>query len=312
MKSVVVSLAAMHPPCQMTLESDYDVRRYFMAADKKQLLNAAAADCQILQTTGGRGAEAAILQQLPNLKLVACFGVGVDAIDLDYCKAKGIAVSNTPDVLTEDVADLALALLLGVLRQVPQADRFVREGNWLKSGMPLTHSLQGRQVGVVGMGRIGQAIAKRCLAFNTTIGYTGPRKKNDLPFSYFDSAVALGDWADVLIAACPGGKATEKIVSREALKALGRNGVFVNIARGSVVDQAALVDLLVSGELGGAGLDVFNNEPNVPAELMNVASVVMQPHQGSATFGTRQAMGDLTLSNIVRFTQGKPLVTPVF
>ncbi len=311
MKSVVVSLSAMHPPCQQTLESNYDVRRYFMAADKGKILSDAAAQCQIVQTTGGRGAEAAILQQLPNLKLVACFGVGVDAIDLDYCKAHGIAVSNTPDVLTDDVADLALALLLGSLRQVPAADRFVREGHWLKSGMALTQSMQGRRIGIVGMGRIGQAIAKRCAAFNTEIAYTGPRRKADVHYPYYDTTEALGEWADVIIAACPGGKATEKIVSRQALKALGSTGVFISIARGSVVDQDALVEFLVSGALGGAGLDVFNNEPNVPTALFALNHVVMQPHQGSATFDTRNAMGTLTLRNIDCFTQGKPLITPV-
>ncbi len=311
MKPVVVSLSAMHPPCQVSLESLYDVRRFFMAADKNQLLALAAPTCEILQTTGGRGAEAAVLSQLPKLKLVACFGVGVDAIDLDYCKAHSIKVTNTPDVLTEDVADLALALLLGVLRQVPQADQFVRQGLWLKGGMALTPSMQGRRVGIVGMGRIGQAIAKRCAAFNTSIGYTGPRQKSEIAFPYYDSVTKLAQWADVLIAACPGGKATEKIVSREALTALGSTGIFVNIARGSVVDQEALVQLLQSGGIAAAGLDVFNNEPNVPTELMSMPQVVMQPHQGSATFETRMAMGTLTLGNIERFSRGEPLITPV-
>jgi lactate dehydrogenase-like 2-hydroxyacid dehydrogenase len=311
MKPVVVSLSLMHPPCQVELEKNYDVRRYFSSDDKETLLKQAAPHCQILQTTGGRGAEAALMKQLPNLKLVACFGVGVDAIDLDYCNEHGIAVSNTPEVLSEDVADLALALLLGAIRQVPQADRFVREGQWLKGGMALTHSMQGRRIGIVGMGRIGQAIAKRCAAFNTQIAYTGPRRKADVAYEFFPTASALGQWADVLIAACPGGKATEKIVSRDALKALGSNGVFVNIARGSVVDQDALVELLISGELGGAGLDVFNNEPNVPAKLLQVPHVVLQPHQGSATFDTRSAMGQLTLKNIECFVQQLPLVTPV-
>jgi lactate dehydrogenase-like 2-hydroxyacid dehydrogenase len=307
MKQTVLLMASIYGPMQTLLEAHYTVVPYEPTMPMAEL----AAECEIVVTTGGRGIEAAVMQQLPKLKMVGCFGVGVDAIDLAYCKANHILVSNTPDVLTEEVADLALALLLASIRRIPQGDQFVRQGQWLKGGMPLTLSLQNMKVGIVGMGRIGQAIAKRALSFNTTIGYQGPREKADLNFQYFSTVEALGEWADVIIAACPGGAATQKVISRAALKALGPQGTFINIARGSVVDQEALIELLASGELGAAGLDVFNNEPKVPEALWTMPNVVLMPHVGSGTHATRAAMGQLTLDNVAAFVAGKPLLTAV-
>jgi lactate dehydrogenase-like 2-hydroxyacid dehydrogenase len=306
MKPTVLLMSSIYAPMQTLLEAHYKVVP-FGGADMALMAN----ECEIVVTTGGRGIEAAVMRQLPKLKMVGCFGVGVDAIDLVYCKANGILVSNTPDVLTEEVADLALALLLSTIRQIPHGDQFVRQGLWLKGGMALTQSLQGMKIGVVGMGRIGQAIAKRCIAFNTAVAYQGPRKKSDVAYPYFESVDELAAWADVLIAACPGGAATNKVVSRSALKALGKAGTFINIARGSVVDQEALVELLASAELGAAGLDVFNDEPNVPTALLAMPNVVLMPHVGSGTHATRAAMGQLTLDNVAAFVAGKPLVTPV-
>jgi lactate dehydrogenase-like 2-hydroxyacid dehydrogenase len=307
MKPSLLLVGGVYAPTLSALERLYDVHRFYEASTEEAKV---APSCQVVVTNGGRGIEAALMQRLPKLKLVAVFGVGTDAVDLAHAKVNGIAVSNTPDVLTEDVADLALALLLGAVRQVPAGDRFVREGAWLKGAMPLTQSLQGRRVGVVGMGRIGQAIAKRAAAFNTEIAYFGPRAK---PVSYrFESDIlALSEWADVLIAALPGGKSTENQISRAALTALGPNGVFVNIARGSVVDQEALVELLAAGKLAGAGLDVFNDEPKVPAALCAMPHVVLMPHVGSGTFATRQAMGQLVVDNVAAHLAGKPLITPV-
>ncbi len=309
--SPILLMAPLYPPTQQELESRWTVRRLFEAADADALLDELAADCRVVVTTGGRGIDAAAMARLPKLELVACFGVGVDAIDVDYCKAHGIAVTNTPDVLTEDVADLALALLLATLRRIPAGDRFVREGRWLKGSMPLTQSLQGRKVGIVGLGRIGMAIARRCEAFGTPIGWHGPRAKPDVSWPWFDDVVALGRWADVLVAACPGGAATRGLVSRAVLEALGPDGVFVNIARGSVVDEPAMVELLGNGKLGSAGLDVFDDEPNVPAALLTMENVVLQPHVGSGTHPTRTAMGRLVLDNVAAWMEGKPLVTPL-
>jgi lactate dehydrogenase-like 2-hydroxyacid dehydrogenase len=307
----ILLLGPMYDPKLRELEAAYRCHRLWEAADRDALFASLAERCEIAVTNGGRGMRADEMDRLPKLRLIACFGVGVDAIDLEHARRRGIAVTNTPDVLTEDVADMALALLLAAVRRIPQGDRFVREGRWLKGGMPVTRSLQRARVGIVGLGRIGSAIARRCLAFNCEIGYAGPRQKPGVDFPYFSDVAAMAAWADAVVAACPGGAATRRVVSREALKALGPEGVFVNIARGSVVDQPALVELLASGELGAAGLDVFDDEPNVPAELIGLDSVVLHPHQGSATHATRTAMGQLVLDNVAAYVAGKPFVTPV-
>jgi lactate dehydrogenase-like 2-hydroxyacid dehydrogenase len=308
---LIVQIGPMHGPTQEELARLYDVRRLFEAADKTAFLASLAEQCEIVVTTSTWGLDAALMRALPKLKLVACFGVGVDAVDVAHARANGIAVSNTPDVLTEDVADLALALLLGAIRQIPQGDRFVREGRWLKGAMPLTPSLQHRKVGIVGMGRIGAAIAKRCAAFNTQIAYNGPREKPASGLTYFPDLIELARWSDVLIAACPGGAATRGLISRAALEALGPSGVFINIARGSVVDETALTELLAGGALGAAGLDVFEREPNVPAGLIALDNVVLHPHQGSATHETRTAMGRKVLDNVAAWVAGRPLTDPV-
>ena len=309
-KNEVLLMCPLYAPTQRRLEETYNVHAYWTAKDPQALLEALAPTCRVVVTSGGRGIDAATLAKLPQVKLVTCFGVGVDAIDLDYCAKHGIAVTNTPEVLTDDVADLAVTLMLATLRKVAEADRFVRAGKWLKGPLPLATTVTGRKVGIVGMGRIGQAIADRCRAFKTEIGYFGPRRK-PVEGQYFSDLVELATWSDVLIAACPGGEATRKLVSAKVLEALGSNGHFVNISRGSVVDEKAMVALLLAGKLGGAGLDVFEDEPRVPAELFTLDSVVLQPHQGSGTAQTREAMGDLTVGNADAFFAGKALLTPV-
>ena len=311
MKPDVLLVGPFYEPKQRELESLYTCHRYWEAPDKPALLAGLAERCEVIVTSGGRGVEVEIMQSLPRLRLVACFAVGVDAVDVKWCHAHEVAVSNTPEVLTEDVADMALALLLAAVRRIPFGDRFVREGRWLKGSMPLTASLQGKRVGILGLGRIGGAIARRCLGFNTEIGYHDPRRNDGVDYAFFDDPVALATWADVLIAACPGGAATRGVVSRAVLTALGAQGVFVNIARGSVVDQEALVELLASGALGRAGLDVFNDEPRVPEALIALENVVLQPHQASATVPTRTAMGQIVLDNVAAHFGGKPLLTPV-
>jgi hydroxypyruvate reductase len=311
MNPPVLIMDAIYVPTLAALEATYTCHRYWTAPDKAALMQQLAPNCKIVVTSGSRGIGASEMQQLPKLELVACFGVGTDAIDLAHAKAHRIAVTNTPDVLTEDVADLAVSLILASIRRVVQADQYVRQGRWRKGNMALTQSMQGRKIGIVGLGRIGQSIAKRCVAFNTSIAYFGPRKKAELPYRHFDSVVALAQWADVLVAACPGGPATRNIISRDVLTALGTEGLFVNISRGSVVDQQALIEMLSSGQLGAAGLDVFNDEPNVPEVLFSLDNVVLQPHQASATTSTRAAMGQLVLDNVANFLAGKALRTPV-
>lgn len=307
----ILEMAPLYGPTQRELESRWTVHKLWEASDRDALIASLADRCQVVVTSGGVGLDIETIAKLPRLKLVACFGVGVDAIDVGYCTRHGIAVTNTPDVLTEEVADLALALLLAAVRQIPYGDRFVREGRWLGGSMPLTRSLQGRRVGIVGLGRIGQSIARRCAAFNTTIGWHGPRAKSEVEWQYFPEVVELARWADVLVAALPGGPETRGVISRAALEALGPEGVFVNISRGSVVDQAALVELLASGRLGSAGLDVFDDEPRVPEALFTMDNVVLQPHMGSATHPTRTAMGRLVLDNVAAWAESRPLLTPV-
>jgi len=305
----ILQVAAIYGPSQARLEADYTVHRLWQAPDRGAFVRDVAPRIEVLVTTGGAGAARALIEQLPRLRLIACFGVGVDAIDLAAARERGVAVTNTPDVLTDDVADLAIGLMLAALRGLATADRYVRAGLWLRANMPLQTRMSGKRLGIVGMGRIGQAIARRASAFDMSIAWNGPRPK-DLPWRYEPDLLALARSVDVLVAACPGGATTRGLISRAVLEALGP-GVFVNIARGSVVDEAALVDLLVTQRLGGAALDVFADEPRVPEALFALDHVVLQPHQASATRETRGAMGQLVLDNIAAHVAGRPLLTPV-
>ncbi len=224
-------------------------------------------------------------------------------------------VSHTPDVLNDDVADLAIGLMLSAARQLPAADRFVRAGLWPQGPMPLARKMSGARLGIVGMGRIGQAIAQRALAFNMAVAYTARTAKPALPWAYWPTATALAERSDFLVVITPGGAATRKLIDASVLAALGRgsagHGILVNVARGSVVDEAALIDALERGVIGGAGLDVFENEPQVPERLRALPQVVLSPHIGSATGQTRQAMADLAFDNLQLALTGQPVRTPV-
>lgn len=251
------------------------------------------------------------MDRLPNLEIIANFGVGYDAIDIDAAKERGIRVTNTPDVLSDDVADLALALMLDVSRRLTFGDRYVREGKWEEGNFPLQRKVSGRKVGILGLGRIGQAIASRASAFNMKVAYHGRHEKSDVPYEYHSSLVDLAKTCDFLVIACPGGPSTRHLVNREVLDALGPEGCLVNIARGSVVVEPELVKALAEGRLGSAGLDVFEDEPRVPEELKGMENVVLQPHVGSATFETRKDMAELVLTNLTAHFGGKELPTPV-
>jgi lactate dehydrogenase-like 2-hydroxyacid dehydrogenase len=257
------------------------------------------------------GASAALMDALPHARIVACFGVGVDTIDLAHARARGIAVSNTPDVLNEDVADMGVALLLATARRIPQADRFVRAGRWPRELMPFTHRVHGASAGIVGLGRIGAAVARRLEAFDMTIAYHGPRDKRHPRYRYYADLAAMARACRYLVLCCPGGEATRHLVDRAVLSALGPEGTLINIARGSVVDEAALVEMLRDGGLRAAGLDVYADEPQVPAALMALDNVVLQPHMSSSTHETRAAMADLVMANLRAHFAGKPLPTPI-
>ncbi len=260
-------------------------------------------------TTSRYGLSAEQIADLPDLRAIASFGVGYDSIDLDAVRERGIAVSTTPDVLTDAVADLAVGLLIDSVRKLSASDRYVRRGDWVTEGTyPLTGHVTGRKVGVVGLGRIGQAIADRLTAFRCEIGYHN-RREADVAYPWFPSVVELAAWADVLVLAAPG--SGDPIVGAPELEALGADGHLVNIGRGSLVDEPALIAALTAGTIAGAGLDVFADEPNVSEELRALESVVLAPHVGSATHDTRRAMADLVLANVEAFLERGELVTPL-
>jgi lactate dehydrogenase-like 2-hydroxyacid dehydrogenase len=310
MKHEIILMAPVYGATFEHLDRTYTMHRAWEAKDRDAFFAGLADRIDTVVTPGGRGMTAAEMRALPKLKLIACFAVGVDAVDVAAATSLGIKVTNTPDVLTDDVADLALALTLDATRRVAAGDRFVRSGAWLKGSFPLALSLKDKTMGIVGMGRIGQAIAKRAEAFGLRIAYQGPRDKH-LTFKYYADPVELARHCDILVAACPGGPATRGIISAQVIEALGPEGLFVNIARGSVVDEPALVDALVNHRLAGAGLDVFADEPRVPEALLTLDHVVLQPHVGSATHPTRTAMGQLVIDNVAAWFAKQPLPTPV-
>lgn len=300
----------MYPEILTKFKNSYTVFHIQSEADFASIPDSWSKECRVFVTNSGTGVDGNRLAALPGVKLVANFGVGVDLIDVSYCAQNGIAVSNTPGVITDDVADLTMALLLATVRRVVAADSFVREGKWSEGHFPLGRSIRDMKIGIVGLGAIGQEVARLCQAFGTSIGYSGPRRK-PVEYTYYQSLEELACWSDVLIAACPGGEETRGLISAAVLDSLGHNGIFINIARGSVVDEQALVERLASGTILGAGLDVFATEPNLPEQLLKLDNVVLQPHLGAATHRSRLKMGELTLANVSAFFAGKSLVTPV-
>jgi lactate dehydrogenase-like 2-hydroxyacid dehydrogenase len=250
-----------------------------------------------------------LLAMFPNVKMISIFGVGYDGIDVAAVQDRGIQVTHTPDVLTDDVADLAMGLILSMGRRIPQSDKFVRNGDWVSEPFTMTHKVTGTRLGVVGLGRIGQAIAKRAAAFDMTIAYTGRRAKTNAPFRYYPSATELAANSDYLVVAVPGGDDTKNMINAQVLKALGPKGIVVNIARGSVIDQTALIQALKDKSIAGAGLDVFWDEPNIDPQFFKLHNVVLTPHNGSNTHETRRAMADLALANLKAFFDERPLLT---
>ncbi len=255
--------------------------------------------------------DQALMDQCPKLEVITICGVGYDGVEVEAAKARGVPVTHTPDVLNDDVADLGLALLLSVARNIPAADQFTRKGEWEKGPFPLTRKLTGSRLGIVGMGRIGQAIAKRAAAFDMDIRYHTRSVRNDVSYTHEPSLTALASWSDFLLVITPGGAATRHLINAEVLRALGPQSYLINVARGSVVDEPALIAALQNGVIAGAGLDVYADEPRVPEALRALPNVVLTPHMASGTAQTRGAMSDLTLANLQAHFDGKPLPTPV-
>ena len=311
-KPAVLEIIDVHPGTTAKLDQSYVLHRLWEVDEPKAMITRVAPEIRALVTNGIAGVRGEVIEALPKLEIIGVLGVGVDSVDLSTAKAKGVRVTNTPDVLTTGVAELAMALLLDVARKVTANDRYVRSGRWPKEGdPPLARSLFGRRMGMVGLGRIGRAVARRAEVFEMEICYGGRSRKPDVDYTFFDDLVAMAKAVDVLMVTCVGGPSTAGLIGRKVIEALGPEGVLINISRGSVVDEPALVDALVGRRLGGAGLDVFAKEPQVPEALFALDNVVLQPHQGSASEETRGAMGRLVLENLEAHFAGRPLITPV-
>lgn len=311
-KSLIVQAAPIGEWADGYLQAHYDVLQLWRENDPLASLEKHGARARALVTSVRRGCPAAIIERLPELRLIASWGVGYETIDMAAATARGIQVTNTPDVLDDCVADLAWALMLAAARHTSDGDRYVKGGHWRTIGaFPLTTKVSGKRLGILGLGRIGEAIARRGDGFGMEIRYHNRRARGDVAYRHEASLTELARWADFLAVACVGGPATRHLVSAEVIDALGPKGILVNIARGSVIDQPAMVAALVEGRLGGAGLDVLENEPAVPPEFLDMDKVTLMPHTGSSTHDTRRAMQQLVVDNLEAFLQGRPLLTPV-
>jgi lactate dehydrogenase-like 2-hydroxyacid dehydrogenase len=311
MKPEILLIEPMMPQVEARLDAAYHVHRIFQETDPSALITRVGPRIRGIVTGGGAGASNELIDALPALEIIAINGIGTDAVDLERARARGIRVTTTPDVLTDDVADMALALMLAVHRRIPFSDRFVREGRWPTGAVPLGRKLTAKRLGIVGFGRVGQAIAHRAEAFHMEIAYTDLQPVPGTSHRHIPGLEDLARNSDVLVVAASGGAGSRGIVNRSVLDALGSDGVLVNVARGSVVDEPALVAALTERRLGGAGLDVFAHEPHVPKALWGLDNVVLMPHQASATVETRLAMADLVLRNLEAQFAGREPVTPV-
>lgn len=306
----VLAVAKLHPLYQKALESVYTVHDSTHVTDPAAFA-ALAPRIVGVAGTGEASVPASLLAQLPQARVVSVFGVGYDGVDVPAAIAHGIPVAHTPDVLTDDVADLAMGLVLSAGRTIPQADQFVRAGLWPAGPIALARKVSGARMGIVGFGRIGKAIAKRAQAFGMSIAYTARSEKPDSGFVFYPTAAALAAQVDFLVVITPGGLDTQHLINANVLKALGPRGFLINVARGSVVDEEALITALQNGIIAGAGLDVFANEPHVPDALRSMHNVVLTPHMASATTETRQAMAALAFANMQAGISGQPLLSPV-
>ena len=309
-RPVVLTAAKLWPPMMEALHGAFEVHDRVHQTDPAALVRIAPR-VRAIAASGESKVPRELIAQLPALEMISVFGVGYDGVDVVAARERGIAVTHTPNVLNDEVADLAIALMLAVSRRIVEADRFVRSGQWPNGPMPLARKVSGARLGIVGLGRIGQAIATRAEAFGMSVAYTSRSEKAGVAYRYFPSPEALAAEVDFLVVITPGGAGTSKLIDARVLAALGKKGVLVNVARGSVVDEAALVAALQNGTIAGAGLDVFENEPHVPEALFALDNVVLVPHIGSATWQTRQAMSDLAFGNLQAHFAGQPLLSPV-
>lgn len=309
-KPEILVVAKMWPPYMQALQAEFVVHDRTYETDPAAFAQVAP---RIRAIAGGGESQVtrALLEQLPALEVISVFGVGYDRYDVAAARERRIPITNTPDVLTDDVADMGMSLMLALARGVPQADKFVRAGKWLSGPMPLMRKVSGARLGIVGLGRIGSAIARRAEGFGMRIAYTSRSPKTECAYTYFPTPAALAAEVDFLMVITPGGAGTRGLINAEVLAALGSKGYLINVARGTVVDQTALIAALQNGVIAGAALDVFEDEPNVPEALFAMDNVVLTPHIASATWQTRRAMADLALGNLQAHFAGQPLLTPI-
>jgi lactate dehydrogenase-like 2-hydroxyacid dehydrogenase len=312
MKIDVLSIGSFPEATNAELASRFAVTRHFHRPAPDALSAELKGRIRGIATEANRGADRALIAALPSLEIISLFGVGTDSVDLAAARERGIPVTNTPDILTDEVADLAIGLMLASARQILFADRYVRDGSWASKGpIPLGRSVKGKTMGVVGLGGIGRAIADRGAAFRMRVIYNGPRPKADAPYEFVGDLVEMARQSDYLMVACKGGADTRHLVSAAVIDALGLKGTLVNVARGSVVDEPALIAALAQGRLGHAALDVFESEPSPSPEVLKLPNVIVQPHQGSATLETRTAIGQLMIDNLSAHFAAQPLLTQV-
>lgn len=311
MKPRVLQNARFTPAMEDRLAEQFDVHRLWIEADVGAFLAQHGDEFVAVVTNGAVGVDAALIDALPSLRLIASRGVGFDRIDLAAARQRNVAVSNTPGVLNDCVADLAIGALLAVARNVCSADRFVRRGDWLNGRFPMSTRVSGKRLGILGLGRIGRTVARRASGFDMAIRYHNRQPAADVVYGYEASVVELARWADFLVITAAGGTATHHLVSAEVIDALGEQGFLVNVSRGSVVDQQALVCALSNRRLGGAALDVYDDEPNVPPELLALDNVVLLPHIASSTNETFAEMENLVLANMRQFFSNGSLLTPL-
>jgi lactate dehydrogenase-like 2-hydroxyacid dehydrogenase len=311
-KPTLLALTNLFSNQMEELEKKFEIIHLYKENDPEAVLGKVKDKVQAILCTMHNTVRQNLIDACPNLEIIVCKSVGFDNVDVSYAASKNIIVTNTPDLVTNDTADTAIGLLINVSRRYVELDAYTRVGRWKNGGSkPLGHSLSNKKVGIVGLGRIGQAIAKRCAAFDMVICYHTRSKKNGFDYTYYDNLKKMAEDVDYLIAVVPGGAETEKMINAEIMDALGPNGYLINIARGTVVDEAALVDALKDHKIAGAALDVYENEPHVPDELKTMDNVVLLPHVGAATYETLGAMGDLIIENLCLHFDGKPVKTPV-
>ena len=311
MKPGLLILQRRPPALLDALAEDYTVHDLARAEDGPAFLDSVAPGIRAMLTNGRSGADARLIEALPALEIICCFGVGFEMIDLDICRARGITVANAPGTNDVGVAEMALLLILAVTRNLIAADRYVKDDCWPEQGWSRTHTIAGKRLGIVGLGRIGMRIAGLAAAFDMEIAWHGPNRKPDVAYPYYPELIDLAAWADYLLLSCPGGKDTYHLISKNELNALGPKGILVNVARGSVADPDALIAALTDRAIAGAGLDVFEGEPHLPAELRALDNVVLSPHMGAITHESLDNGLALLRTNLAAHFAGDPVLTPV-